>query len=112
MKIFAIPPKGNRKFDVFYAVMPNGESVTLRFIGEPKNFKRAPFACTAQFDPDGKDRYKREQYATAEGEVREKIKLNADPEKFTYMNYEAVKREREPELINFLRTLKVGLSKN
>ena len=102
MKIFAIPPKGNRKFDVFYAVMPNGESVTLRFIGEPKNFKRAPFACTAQFDPDGKDRYKREQYATAEGEVREKIILYADPAHLSDIDYDAVDRERVSELINFL----------
>lgn len=102
LKIFGIPPKGNRKFDVFYAVMPSGESVTLRFIGEPKNFKRAPFACSAQFEPDGKDRYKREQYVTAEGEVREKIILYADPYHFSNIDYEAVDKERVSELKDFL----------
>lgn len=102
LKIFAIPPKGNRKFDVFYAVMPSGESVTLRFIGEPKNFKRAPFACVANFEPDGKDRYKRETYQTADGQLGDKIILYADPAHFTDIDYEAVDRERVDELKELL----------
>lgn len=102
LKIFAVPPKGNRKFDVFYAVMPNGESVTLRFIGEPKNFKRAPFACTAQFEPDSKDRYKREGYRKADGREGEKIVLYADPAHFSNIDYEAVDKERVSELKEFL----------
>ena len=102
LKIFAIAPKGNRKFDVFYVVTPTGETLTLRFIGEPKNFKRAPFACTAQFEPDGKDRYKRETYQTHDGQIADKIILYADPAHFSNIDYEAVDRERVSELKDFL----------
>ena len=105
LKIFAIPPKANRKFDVFYAVMPSGESVTLRFIGEPKNFKRAPFACKAQFEPDGKDRYKRETYQTADGQIGDKIILYADPAHFIDIDYDAIDRESVDELTELLSKL-------